>query len=133
MLRVLLLLLLLLLLRHVFTSSQSLLVYTGTVCQGGKLLGPKGPIVSSRRLQPSAEARKKPPVGGLNFLVYFKCLFNMNFPIFPPMQRSVLCVASTFSQAAVGFGKLQLKTKQPASFAALISSFILDIYVLVCC
>ena len=34
--------------------------------------GLKGPIVCSRRLQPSAEARKKPPVGGLNFLVVLK-------------------------------------------------------------
>ena len=32
-------------------------------------VGPKGSTVCSRRLQPSAGARKKPPVGGLNFLV----------------------------------------------------------------
>merc|ERR1712071_346336 len=40
-----------------------------------KRWGPKGPIICSRRLQPSAGARKKPPVGGLNFLVFI--IFGM--------------------------------------------------------
>ena len=38
----------------------------------GPTVGPEGPHRCSRRLQPSAGARKKPPVGGLNFLVFIK-------------------------------------------------------------
>ena len=35
----------------------------------------RAPSFAAERLQPSAGARKKPPVGGLNFLVYLKAVY----------------------------------------------------------
>ena len=48
-----------------------------------------GPTVCSRRLQPSAGARKKPPVGGLNFLVIYNGKGGGGQERPPPVQNSV--------------------------------------------